>query len=338
MIAYRSFRNSDVPALAAVWNQSIQGRGVAVPVSASEFDSIVLIKPHFDRHGLTLACDATRIVGFAHAGFGCTADGWSIDRQSGTIAMVVVHPEYRHRGVGRELVARSEQYLRQSGALVRYAGCMHPIDPFYLGLYGGSEMPGVLESNADAQAFFRRLGYHAADTCVVLQRDLGSPVVTIDPRFRSLSRRLRFEVRVPREETWWSAAQRGLFDTVEFRAVESNAVVVGRTLACPLPLFERTWQKVALGLYSFEVPLERRRKGIGRWLLYHILRQLREDGIQCIEVQAMQRNSPALGLYTSLGFIERDRGSIFRAPAPTEMAVSPAVDPFTRGPAEATGG
>ena len=53
-----------------------------------------------------------------------------------------------------------------------YAGAMFPLNPFYLGLYGGSELPGFLATDAAAEVFFTKRGYQVCRTTRVLQRRL----------------------------------------------------------------------------------------------------------------------------------------------------------------------
>ena len=60
--------------------------------------------------------------------------------------MIIVAPEEQDGPLGEQLLAASEDYLRQRGAKLLYAGCVKPLNPFYRGLYGGSEMPGTLVS------------------------------------------------------------------------------------------------------------------------------------------------------------------------------------------------
>jgi hypothetical protein len=67
---FRTFRNDDPPALAALWNRAVPRRATAHPLSGHEFDTHVVGKPYFDAAGLIVAERDGRIVGFAHAGFG----------------------------------------------------------------------------------------------------------------------------------------------------------------------------------------------------------------------------------------------------------------------------
>ncbi|MCA9020395.1 MAG: GNAT family N-acetyltransferase, partial [Planctomycetaceae bacterium] len=51
---------------------------------------------------------------------------------------VIVHPQFRRRGIGRELVLRAEEYLKSKGAENIIAGPYGLLSPYLVGLYGGT--------------------------------------------------------------------------------------------------------------------------------------------------------------------------------------------------------
>ena len=102
---------------------------------------------HFDRHGLIVATRDGLPVGFVHAGFGPNEDGTGLDTSMGTTHLLMMRSGYEDPHLADELLAASEDYLRSQGASVLYVGGIKPLNSFYLGLYGGSEIPGVLQSN-----------------------------------------------------------------------------------------------------------------------------------------------------------------------------------------------
>lgn len=74
MIHFRSFRNTDPPALCEIWRSQPPRRGLVSSLSPMLLDRYVLSKPYFDREGLIVAEDDDRPIGFAHAGFGPEID------------------------------------------------------------------------------------------------------------------------------------------------------------------------------------------------------------------------------------------------------------------------
>ena len=69
-----------------------------------------------------------------------------------------------------------------------------PLNPFYFGLYGGSDLPGFLLSDAAAAPFFEANDYRVAATTLVLQRRLDRPLAVADPRFAATRR--KFDVKI----------------------------------------------------------------------------------------------------------------------------------------------
>jgi len=194
MVRIRHFRNDDPPALVALWNDSVLGRGAYTLRSAVPLERHVFAKPYFDPQGLLIAEDNEQVVGFAHAGFGPNDTESALDRSRGVLCAIVVHPSRRRRGLGGQLLRAAEEYLTTRGTSVMHAGPHWPLCPFYFGLYGGSMLPGFLVSDEVGELFLTHHGYDKARSTVVFQRRLDQPVVATDPRFTNLRR--RYELRI----------------------------------------------------------------------------------------------------------------------------------------------
>lgn len=316
MITFRSFRNWDPPALVELWNASVSGRGAAHSIEVADLDRLVFSKPYFDPQGITIAQDDGQAVGFVHAGFGANDEG-QLSRDYGVIAMLVVAPTHRRRGIARELVQRAEQYLRAAGSSVIYAGSMHPLDPFYLGLYGGSELPGILKSDTTAHQLFNSLGYKAVDECLVMQLPLNRALAVTSARIRSWTRRVDFAVNSePTPPNWWSACKFSSFEHCAFELrLREGGQVVARARAWEMYPLQRTWNSDAVGIIDVQVDPQYRSQGLGTYLMTQVLRHYRDNGLTLAEIQTMARNQAACRLYERLGFQEVDRGVIYRAEA-----------------------
>ena len=315
MIRYRTFRNSDPPALAEIWRSQPEGHGRIGRMSAALFEQLVLSKPYFDNAGLIVAVDDDdRPVGFAHAAFGPHEGGQRLSTQCGITCLVMVLPEYRGQGIGAELLARSEDYLRGRGADVIYGGGIAPLNGFYLGLYGGSELPGILDTDAGGQRLFQSHGYREIDRVHVLEKKLAGFRPPIDRNQMQVRRRSTITALPdPPAANWWEAcAWCGLEATRYELALRDVGCVAARATSWTLEPLSTSWGLRAAGVIGLEVDEAYRRQGIATYLMGDILRQLASQGTTLVQVQTMQWNKPALKLYEKLGFELVDQGAVYR--------------------------
>jgi ribosomal protein S18 acetylase RimI-like enzyme len=314
VVHFRSFRNYDPPGLAVIWNEAFIGRGGVKLRHSSPLENYLFAKPYFDPEGLIVAVDNDQLIGFAHAGLGSNDEQAGVSTESGVICALGVRPSHARQGIGTELLRRCESYLTGKGAHTLFAGPMAPHNPFYLGLYGGSELPGFLASDPTTEPFLRRHGYDVHDTCLVFQRSLTQPANITDLRFPHL--RQHYDVRiVPRSgiASWWQECTLGPIELVEFHLLDkASNQMVGKTAVWEMDLFSWRWNQPAVGIMEIEVVPEFRRRGMAKFLLSQMLRYLQEQYFGLTEVQTMQHNQPAINLYQSLGFQQVDTGRIYK--------------------------
>ncbi len=314
MIHYRAFRNTDPPAVAAIWRSRAGQPGLTQPVSADLIQQLVFSKIYFDHEGLVLAFDDGRPVGFAHAGFGPNEARNDIDTAMGVTCVVVVNPEYEGSTVPAELLARCEQYLRGRGAKVLYGGGIGPLNPFYTGLYGGSELPGILATDQEVCKLFLARGYREIDRTVLLRRGLADFEVPFDRRQMQLRRQMVVEVTsdaLPCD--WWEACTLGDFDLTRFEVVPraGGPAVATATFRAMEPIGSGGVGR-RTGLVDLFVDPALRRRGLAVFLLSEAFRQFGRQGITVVEAQTMQHNAHALGMYRKLGFEQVGQGIVYR--------------------------
>jgi ribosomal protein S18 acetylase RimI-like enzyme len=314
VVQYRTFRNDDPPRLAQIWNAAFTSRGAVQLRHSSPLEHYVFAKPYFDPAGLILAVDGTTAVGLAHAGFGPAPDGTQLSTQRGVTCLVGVLPSHRRLGIGSELLRRCEDYLRQRGAAEFYAGGMAPLNPFYLGLYGGSESPGFLASDTAAELFLARHGYRVHETCQVYHCRLSHAYNVVDPRFAAL--RSKYDIRAQargRPVNWWQAAVLGPLEMLEFSAEDKTThQIVGRVSVWEMDGFSHRWNESALGMVDIEICEPFRRQGLARYLLSQALRYLRDQYFTLAEVQIREGNEAGRRLCQSLGFKQVDSGRMYQ--------------------------
>jgi ribosomal protein S18 acetylase RimI-like enzyme len=215
-------------------------------------------------------------------------------------------------------VKACEAYLRHAGAEAIFAGPHRPLDPFYLGLYGGSEAGGFLGSDPAAEAFFRRLGYDVSQTTLVFQRSLKLPLKVVDTRF--VGHRQHFDVRVapPRSGgQWWQECVFNVVEPLEFYLEEkTSGTVAARTLAWEMEGFAQRWSQPAVGLVDVHVEAPWRGRGLGKYLLTLLLRHIQEQFFEIAELHVAEENEIGIALSQSLGFQQVDTGRVFKKVGP----------------------
>ncbi len=305
MIEYRTFRNTDPPLVAEAWVTCLAGpRTVSIPIkSTTLLEYFVFAKMYFDPAGLCLAIEDGRPVGFVHSGFVGNAEGNGLDTSTGVICTLGVAPQHRRRGVGSELLRRSEEYLRGRGAKRLIAGSMAPNNPFLFGLYGGCDSSGFLTSHENAAPFLAKHGYTAVRKCGIYQRNLGAVQVPVDTRFSDI--RLHYDIvgaPLP-ADSWWRESVLGPVEVFEYDLRDKKSEsVVARLLLWDMELFAQTWQKSCVGLLDIQVEPNVRRRGLGRYLLAQVLRHLRDQTFNLFEARIDLDNGPGITFFQNLGF------------------------------------
>jgi GNAT superfamily N-acetyltransferase len=311
---FRSFRNTDPPRLVDIWRDQPSQRGIAQPVTAGILEQFIFSKPYFDPSGLILALENDKPIGFAHAGFGANDGHTAISTESGTTYQLMLRAEHRNTTVAGELLARCEAYLRGRGARVIYAGGIRPLNGFYLGLYGGSELPGILAGDPVFHDACRQSGYREIDRVVVMLLELGNFRPPIARNLRQLRKEVScHETPGPARRDWWDACTTGAFERIRFSLsrVGGGSPIADVWFWDVEPL-SSTWGAPAAGMFDLEVPADQRRKGLAMYLLGEAFERLRTRGVLLVEAQTMQHNAPALALYQKLGFKKVDEGIVYR--------------------------
>lgn len=259
--------------------------------------------------------DAGELIGFCHAGFGPNDERTELSNEMGVTCVVATDPQRPVPGLPRQLLDASEKYLRDHEAKILYGGQVAPLTPFYLGMYGGSELPGILDGDVESLKLYREAGYDEVDRVVVMQIELPAPSL-VDRKQLLVKRRFRVErVESVGTPTWWDVCTAPYHDEVYFQVFANNGGPALGTVRCWLiePL-THTWMNVTVGLTDVWIDANQRRQGLGTFLIVDALRQLASNGIQRAEVQMMQRNVAAIGLYQKLGFRVVEHGVVFRKP------------------------
>ncbi|MEO2002281.1 MAG: GNAT family N-acetyltransferase [Pirellulales bacterium] len=316
MIEYRCFRNDDPPRLASVWRSTDLGPLAMQPMTTAELEAGVFSKPYFDRRGLIVATENDNIVGFAHAGFGPTADQKGIDTRVGSTLLAVVPPHSSEQEISDQLLVRCERYLRECGATSLLGGGSDVYRGFYLGLYGGSDLPGILDSSSMMQQMFERAGYRQQQRITVHRRPLEGFRVPVNRLHIAIRRRTVMHViDEPERRTWWEAATTTGVALRRYELRNKTDDVLGSATFWDMQPLSQGWGVVAAGLLHVDIEGPRRRQGLAQYLIAEAMHDLSQEGVALIEAHTTDANVPASKLFEKLDFSQSGQGILFEKPA-----------------------
>ena len=317
MIQYRPFLNSDPPSLAEIWRSQPPSRAIIQVMTPAVLDDMVIGKPFFDRHGLILALEDDKAIGFAHAGFGANTELTGIDHAQGTTALLLVSPHRDHEVIARDLLARSEQYLRERGATTLFGGATMTLAPFYLGLCGGSQLPGVLASDASRTELLRKAGYIEAPYVRVFRCDLTRFRPPVDRELMQVRRQFQLVKQtdsLPRN--WWEACAFAAIERQEFVLLpKAKGAPAATAKFWDIEPLASSWGVHAMGLVSMEVLVKSNECAVATHFFGEIFRQFQGLGIRFVEFQLRTDDVLGIEVCRRLGFDEIDQGLLFQKSA-----------------------
>jgi len=299
--------------LAEIWRTQRPIRGRIQAVTPQLIEEHVLAKPWFDREGLIVACDDSRLVGFVHAGFGPDCAHANVDCSQGTTCLLLVAPHDNRPMIAAELLAASEDYLRRRGAQQLYAGSQFPLNPFYLGMYGSSDLAGVLASNVGWVHLLTNSGYQPKVRRVLAARTLAGFRPPVDRKQMQVRR--KFKVAEPKyvvPENWWDACVWALHEWTQFNLVLAGGgePIISATFWDVEPL-GHNWGLQTVGLVKLEDTHEARDEGLTSYLLADALRQYQSAGYAQFEAQIAATDASLRTIFAELGLTEYDEGALW---------------------------
>ena len=258
--------------------------------------------------------ESGRVVGYVHAGFAPNTDQSALDYSRGTICALMVHPDFRRRRIGRELIGKAEEYLRNKGAKSVVGGAGLEQNAFYTGIYGGLDPSGFCLTAAAWPQFFQSCGYAPADEVLILRRDLKRTKDPVNAKLLRHRRHLNLVITDrPRNESWWWFVRYGHQDSLRFELHEKeteNVVASGQIIG--MDLFIPKWGVRSVGIREVFVPESQRRHGYAQALLLEICRRLKGESVEMIEAHVLPGDQPVLDLVNSGNFSVTDRLVTFR--------------------------
>jgi GNAT superfamily N-acetyltransferase len=150
-----------------------------------------------------------------------------------------------------------------------------------------------------------------------LQLDLACFRAPVTRNQRNLRREMVCqEIPSPPPSSWWEACTTGAFERIRFLLTRpSSCEPMADVWFWDIEPLSTAWGRPTVGMFDLDVPSDQRRKGLATFLLGEAFERLRNRGILVIEAQTMQQNTPAIAMYTKLGFKQVDEGVMYRKDA-----------------------
>lgn len=312
MTGYRAFRNDDPPRLCAVWNRQPSAQGRVSELTPLMLENCVFAKLYFDRQGLILAESGGDVVGFAHAGFGPSSTGTEIDPRRGVLAALMARPGPDETEILDGLRQAAERYLREKGAESVVAGGTHECSPFYLGLWGGSQIPGVPESADRLLDVFRNAGYVEQFRYAIQSLALTGFRPPIDRQILQWRRELEVQMAAePVPPSWWQSSVLGLAEYQEYQLRDPRtSETLARLILWDMQPLALSQRQNLRGVFDWNCDPVRLEAGIMVFFLSEILRMLGTERVAQLEFQVPFADAAIRAALQRLNFRSLDTGIV----------------------------
>lgn len=305
MTAFHSYRSEDLPELITAWNSAFVGGPNFTPLTEKDLLDRVVGQPSFDPDAMIVACDAGTAIGFIH--FGPMTNFWyslperRTDPCEGQIWALVAPPA--DRGLMKALLNAAVERLA-AGGVRRALFCpswVQCTQPFYNGIAGAYEMPGLADSRTELLQLLADDGF--------------APIAHYaTPEFDLTDRERVAALRKEAERIWQRIEGAGVRTAI--RQVSSSFFPPRRVVEIIWGLetiamtafglweeYARTYGRRLFGITGVQVARGWRGMGLGKLVMILAMGAAAEDGAEALHLHVYQRNEPAWNLYhRALGF------------------------------------
>ena len=302
-----------------LWRSQPVFRGLHSSLTAADLELHVFSKPYFERDGFIVAEHTNskgeaEILGFVHASFDVQPDLSDLNRSIGVISQLRMAKCENSHAIEDQLLAMAQSYLVANGAREIWFGSRFPQAPFYLGLYGGSRVPGVMEEDVAVVEALKRNGFDEQTKIAVMQRELGQ-IKSVTGRKQLMARRnyLINAIADPIEKSWWECCTLGMAERDRFTiGRKKDNHVAGTVSYWDLQPLGSYIHSNCRGLYDLNVNEEDRRSGLASFLVCESMKRLASQGVTLVEAQTEVANESSIRLFEKLEFTTVTHGVQFR--------------------------
>jgi len=300
----RAYQSSDLPGLAAVWNESFAGGPNFVRLEPSDLQRRTFGQARFDPRGVLVAQADSGLVGFVH--FGPRLSFWQdagqnrSDPAEGQIYALVAADD---EALLTLLLEAAESRLQEGGArrILLGTSWIHGSQPFYNCIAGAYEIPGLGLHRILVVRIALSRGYE-------ISAEYGTPNIPFSDvehvaALETMVEDLREQGRRWRLRRFERPIESEFFPSRQLVELWRSDEVVATTAYGPWPEYAREYGSRLYGLTSVQVTPRWRGRGLGKLVVLEAIFAARSAGADGVHLHVWRGNAPAWNLYhRALGF------------------------------------
>ena len=280
-------------AVASVWNNNAVGRHAFYNWTRERLTGLLTANGKPVGTLITAHAAGGDCVGFIHCNQ-VREDGYPF---AGVVENVMVDSCHRRKGVGAELLGRGLDLIRTfrpEPAFVDALGAW-PFGYAFNTLADGSERSGVFLKETDVYRLFRKAGFEPVRKSIVMRAGL----LRVQPR--AVPPGAGFYIGKRTENTWLDRVFRGR-ELWDYDMLRPDRRVVSRAIFGLMEGESRQEGKAVFSLFGVNTPRDLQGKGYAGVNLSNLMAYVRDLGGEAMELHVYADNTPALRLYSGLGF------------------------------------
>ena len=280
-------------AIASVWNNNAVGRHAFYNWTEERLRELLTANGKPVGTLITAHAAGGDCVGFIHTNH-VREDGYPF---AGVVENVMVDACHRRKGVGTELLRRGLDLIQSSRSEPAFVDALGawPFGYAFNTLADGSERSGVFLNEPDVYKLFRKAGFEPVRKSIVMRASLHGV------QARAVPPGAGFYVGKRTENTWLDRVFRGR-ELWDYDMVRQDRRIFSRAIFGLMEGESHQEGKAVFSLFGVNTPRDFQGKGYAGMNLSNMMAYVRNLGGDVMELHVYADNTPALRLYSSLGF------------------------------------
>jgi ribosomal protein S18 acetylase RimI-like enzyme len=284
-----------------------------VRVTEGDLQRRVMDQPSFSAADVLVAVRGEEVVGFAHVGprtnfWSCLSERKE-DRTEGHIYALVAEPA--DGPLTRLLLEAAMERLARAGArqVLLYPTNLHGTVPFYNGIAGAFEVPGLSTGRTELQNEATAFGFSIAARYATSELDLSDRAHVsslVEEGSRLWEPAVGRGIRERRGTIEWAGLPTRCAVDLTRNALLRGPRLIARAAYAPWEEYSRQHGRQVFGISAVRVIARWRGRGLGKLVVIRAMQAAIEAGAEMLHLLVDRSNEPAWNLYhRSLGFQPR---------------------------------